>query len=105
MKTRFQYTRLYNDPRWRKLRAEKLKQQPLCEYCLQAGRTTAADTVDHFKPHHGDQGRFWAWDNLRSCCTPCHNGVAAVKDSTGVIPGCNANGEPLDPNHPWYTGG
>jgi 5-methylcytosine-specific restriction endonuclease McrA len=97
---------LYNDWKWRDpvkgLRIRKLKAAPLCYYCEQAGRITAADTVDHIKAHEGDEALFWDWDNLRSSCTACHNIVAQLKDIHGYAPGVDLEGNPLDPNHPWY---
>lgn len=99
-----QPVRLYNSNRWQKLRARQLATFPLCWYCEQAGRVTPADTVDHYRPHKGDPVLFWDPDNLKSSCTACHNSIAAIKDLTGIAPGCDRNGDPLDPAHPWYTG-
>jgi len=98
----FKWTTLYNNKRWRRLRAEQLAKCPLCWYCQEAGKVVAADTVDHFKPHRGNELLFWDKNNLKSSCTPCHNHLAAVKDTTGIVPGCGLTGEPLDPAHPWY---
>ena len=100
-----QHHTLYNHWRWRDpkrgLRIRKLRHDPLCWYCKQAGRVTAADTVDHVVPHEGDEELFWDWDNLRSSCTPCHNSIAALKDTLGYAPGVDVDGVPLDPEHPW----
>ena len=58
---------------WLRLRARKLKQQPLCEDCWAQGVVTAATTVDHVQPFQGpgDPLRL-AWGNLRSLCEACH---------------------------------
>jgi len=44
-----QQKRLYatNHPTWRGIRAEQLRQEPLCRECSKHGRITAGDTVDH----------------------------------------------------------
>jgi len=98
----YKYTRLYNNPQWRRLRAEVLAADPLCWYCQEANKIIAADTVDHIVPHKGDETLFWERSNLRSCCTSCHNHLASIKDRDGIVPGCDVDGEPLDSKHPWY---
>lgn len=103
MQTQYKYTRLYNNPAWRRLRDSVLKEHPLCTYCEEAGHVTAADTVDHYIPHRGDEKLFWDRGNLRACCTPCHNHLASIKDKEGILPGCNQAGDPLDQNHPWFS--
>jgi 5-methylcytosine-specific restriction enzyme A len=57
---------------WQKLRAAFLAQNPTCKLCEQAGRLTAAEVVDHIRPHKGDPELQMDWDNLQSLCTPCH---------------------------------
>ena len=32
------------------MREQELKEQPLCVYCLEEGRVTAATEIDHVKP-------------------------------------------------------
>ena len=61
------------DARWRKYRAVFLAKHPLCEECKRQGRTKAANVVDHIVPHRGDKDLFWAVDNHRALCIPCHN--------------------------------
>lgn len=41
--------------------------------CMAADDVTEADTVDHIKPHKGDETLFWDPDNLQSLCASCHN--------------------------------
>jgi 5-methylcytosine-specific restriction protein A len=95
---------LYSTPRWRAMRAAQLAEFPLCWYCEQAGRTTAADTVDHVIPHRGDEALFWDQLNLRSACPTCHNAAGHQRDLYGYTPGAGLDGEPLDPGHPWARG-
>ena len=71
----------YKLKRWRELRIEVLVrdaytcQWPGCGRIL--GGTYPADdspTVDHRRPHRGDERLFWARDNLQSLCkSPCHD--------------------------------
>lgn len=99
-----EWAALYNGKRWQRLRAAHLRAQPLCFYCGQLGRVRAATVVDHFVPHRGDLALFYLPGNLRSACKACHDGIAAVKDRTGYVPGCGLDGEPLDAGHPWCGG-
>ena len=43
-------TKFYQSTAWRKLRAVKLEQQPLCEECLSKGIHTSAKVADHIVP-------------------------------------------------------
>lgn len=64
-------TEFYQSTAWRKLRAVKLEQEPMCEECLQAGRITPAQMVDHIVPiNKGGAGL--DMDNLQSLCNACH---------------------------------
>ena len=94
----------YNTARWRKLRQDHLSAFPLCWYCDQMGMITTADTVDHIQPHKGDFDLTWQWSNLRSCCKRCHDSAAALKDNLGYVPGVDADGYPIDDDHPWKRG-
>lgn len=66
----------YNTTAWRKLRETYLKQNPLCEECLNLGRVTAASSVHHIKSPflNGsvNQALFLDFDNLESICHDCH---------------------------------
>jgi 5-methylcytosine-specific restriction protein A len=44
------------------------------------GDTTAANVVDHIKPHKGDQALFWCRDNWQSLCKRCHDYKTATED-------------------------
>lgn len=61
----------------------------------------AANLVNHIKPHKGDKRLAFDPANLQSLCKPCHDSLAAIKDNGGTVPGCDHNGIPMDPNHPW----
>lgn len=90
--------------RWRKARVAFLAAHPLCAYCLDAGRTTAASVVDHVQPHRGDPRLFWDAANWQALCQPCHDRHKAKLERSGSLPGCDASGVPLDPAHPWRRG-
>lgn len=58
---------MYNSPKWRKLRAEKLRQCPECEIC-----SAPATEVHHIRAHNGDWTLFLDYYNLMSICHECH---------------------------------
>ena len=62
----------YQSTRWREVRAELLRQQPLCVSCEEAGRVVAAKVVDHIKPIK-DGGERFDRGNLQGLCVSCHN--------------------------------
>lgn len=94
-------TRLYDTPRWRRLRASFLATHPLCMLCLRIGRDTMASVVDHIQPHEGDPELFWAVDNLQALCPPCHSAAKRMQEKHGYSQGCDLNGFPLDSGHRW----
>ena len=69
-------TEFYRSTAWRKLRAVKLAQQPLCEECLKQGRHTPAQMVDHIRPINKG-GAALDLSNLQSLCHACHNSKSA----------------------------
>ncbi|MCR6498427.1 HNH endonuclease [Shinella sp. CPCC 101442] len=74
MANKSEWHHLYQRAAWRRLRAHQLAVQPLCEFCLISEEVTAAEVVDHRKPHKGDLELFYDPSNLQSLCAPCHNG-------------------------------
>lgn len=71
-------------------------------FCRSAGRLTAASVVDHIRPHRGDAELFFDPENWQSLCKPCHDGTKqSGEKSGGPMRGCDSNGLPLDPAHPW----
>jgi 5-methylcytosine-specific restriction protein A len=64
----------YRSPRWRALRAWKLKQQPHCggrEDGIPCGAQTT--DIDHIIPHRGNSAMFWSVGNLEAKCHRCHS--------------------------------
>lgn len=86
-----------NSDAWRKLRAQVLAEVPLCEYCP-PGVITPATEVDHKNNNPADNSR----ENLVSTCKPCHS-IKTMADLYGrpARMGCDAEGNPINPAHPW----
>ena len=87
---------IYNTARWQRVRALKLRECPLCEYCPPT-RKKAATEVDHFKAIE-DGGAPFDMTNLRSSCKSCHSQKTARGE---FLHGCDENGMPRDPRHAW----
>lgn len=66
------YQGVYNTPRWKKLRAAKIKANPVCERCAERGVTRVADEVHHIVPFDVDMELAYDYDNLVSLCIDCH---------------------------------
>ena len=57
----------YRSPRWQRVRAIVLKNNPLCWRC-----SKPAEAVDHIE-HRRDNATFWMLNNLRSACIKCNS--------------------------------
>ena len=64
--------KLYASPRWFRLRAQVIQDDPLCRGCQAAGMLEPSTDVDHVVPHRGDLSRFWDRANLQALCHACH---------------------------------
>lgn len=100
---------LYNTKRWRRLRAWQLNRHPYCQCPSHKGRKLRADdpehggaVVDHIKPHEGDTRLFFSRSNLQTMTKHCHDGAKQVKEKSGYWPGCDVDGNPLDPDDDWW---
>jgi len=83
---------------WQKLRALILDDEPLCRYCWEAGQMTRATDVDHISGDPSDNSR----ENLQGLCHECHSSkTGRERNGKPPVMGCDVNGMPLDPNHPW----
>jgi 5-methylcytosine-specific restriction protein A len=102
MKYTGQSSPLYRTQAWLKKRQAQLAAEPLCRYCRQQGRLSAASVADHITPHKGDPTLFWG--ELQSLCKPCHDGAKQELERTGRLRGAAADGTPLDPGHHWNSG-
>lgn len=98
----------YNTARWQRLRRAHLDRSPVCMGCSEMGRLTEANTVDHVVPISEGGAAFPGHDGLTSYCTSCHGAKTARGIEAGAARtrkprrGCNADGTPLDPAHPWH---
>jgi len=91
---------LYNS-RWANTARAYLRSHPLCVYCLEVGKTTKSEVVDHIKPHKGNYKTFWDRSNWQALCKHCHDSIKAIEESRGYRIGCDENGVPLDKGHGW----
>lgn len=97
----------YSTARWKRLRARKLAINPLCEACERRGQVTAATDVDHIVPISQGGEPFPGMDGLRSLCHEDHSFRTASSQpgaSGATFKGCDAQGNPIDPDHPWAGG-
>lgn len=100
----------YNTTTWRDLRRAHLALEPACRGCAEMGRLTRANTVDHIVPISEGGPAFPGHDGLASYCPACHGAKTARGAEAGAIRstkprrGCDVDGWPLDPAHPWNSG-
>ena len=72
------YIKLINSARWKKLRVQKLKANPVCEECAKRDVSTLATEVHHITPVESVAGvtamerLMFSWKNLQSLCHACH---------------------------------
>lgn len=98
----------YNTATWQRLRLAHLSLSPLCIGCQARGMLTPANTVDHITAISEGGPAFPGHDGLASYCTPCHGAKTARGREAGAARtrkprrGCNPDGTPLDPMHPWH---
>lgn len=88
--------------KWQKARETFLKSHQLCAICMKLGKLTDACIVDHIKPHKGDMSLFWDKTNWQPLCQPCHDSRKKTQEMGGLMPGCDQDGIPIDPNHHWH---
>lgn len=99
----------YNTAKWQKLRRAHLARFPFCEGCEASGRKfIIANTVDHRHPISEGGDPFPGHGGLASYCPGCHSAKTARGTEHGAVKstkprkGCNPDGTPLDPDHPWH---
>ncbi len=100
METNKPWQHLY-DATWNKLSKAFRGRNPLCVYCLQIGKVTRSEVVDHIIPHKGNGELFYDQDNWQTLCKHCHDSVKAKEEARGYAVGSGADGMPIDPNHHW----
>jgi hypothetical protein len=99
-----EYRRLYKSPRWRRIRAKQLADEPLCRMCIAEGRVTPATVCDHLVPHRGDPVKFFEGP-FQSLCDQapwrCHSSRKQSIERIGYDATVDDSGLPLDPGHPF----
>jgi len=71
--------KFYHSSAWKSAREMKLRQNPLCECCQQAGKTVKAAMVHHSVPVMNEEYRL----DIRflvSLCHSCHNRIETEID-------------------------
>ena len=97
----------YTTAAWARLRAVHLALEPACRGCAAQGRLGIANTVDHVRPIADGGPAFPGHDGLASYCAACHSAKTARGVEAGAVKsarprkGCDVNGTPLAPEHPW----
>ena len=86
-----------NSAAWQRLRASVLAGEPLCRMCQARGVVVEATDVDHISGDPSDNST----DNLQPLCHACHSLKTARDHGKDVYLGCDVDGMPLDPSHPW----
>ena len=75
------YIKMINSVRWKQLRAEKLRNNPICEVCETNDLSTLATEVHHKTPvesvpHElGMRQLMVDYNNLQSLCHACHSEI------------------------------
>lgn len=94
------YIKLINSARWKKLRVQKLKANPVCEECAKRDVSTLATEVHHITPVESVAGvammerLMFNWMNLQSLCHMCHSEIhkSAFSHSKEAIQANNKRG-------------
>lgn len=72
--------RLYDTHKWRELRKQILRENPLCVRCSNMGITSIATVIDHCIPAR-EYEDFFDTLNLFPVCTQCHSDVTKHFDN------------------------
>jgi hypothetical protein len=67
--------------------------------CLQQGVVCPATVADHVQAHRRNQRAFW-FGTLQSLCAAHHNSSKQLVELHGYSTDVDADGWPLDRNHP-----
>lgn len=91
------------DGDWNIVRRFHLDMFPNCKYCAEQGKLVRADVVDHIEPIHLAPERRLDLSNLQSLCKVHHDSTKQREEKSGKRIGCDQDGMPIDPTHPWNT--
>jgi len=74
-------SKAYNSARWIKIRSAMMRDYPVCQRCLEEGRTRASQLVHHIIPWQSGRSEaeqeelMYSLDNLQCLCHVCHNEI------------------------------
>jgi 5-methylcytosine-specific restriction endonuclease McrA len=91
----------YSTPAWQVIRQNRLRIEPCCRMCAEAGVKTKATTVDHVHRHRGNHSLFFDFRNTQSLCKRCHDSTKQAEEVRGYSTKIGADGLPADPRHPF----
>ncbi len=102
----------YSTAAWRRLRLAMLADKPLCEVRARRGKLIPATVVGHRVSIASGGSPFPSLDGLMSMCPSCHatktnareNPSAFGKRRGLAFKGRDANGLPIDDEHPFLGG-
>ncbi|WP_192820185.1 HNH endonuclease [Rufibacter sp. LB8] len=66
-------SKFYTSTAWRKLRARKLANDPLCTHCQKKGIITLGSDIDHVLSIAKRPDLKLDYDNLQTLCKSCHS--------------------------------
>ena len=94
--------------KWERKRLRVLaRDEYLCQPCKRVGKVTPATQVDHkIGKAQGERlgmrkSAIESIKNLESICDDCHKSKTAIEAHFNPFKGCDEEGEPYDPTHPW----
>jgi hypothetical protein len=100
----------YSSAKWRRASAYQLRREPLCKFCSNKNIITPATCADHITPHRGSYEEFWRGaltpGGLMSLCDTCHSSTKRRIEhgsDAAFVRGIDANGDPVDREHPWWN--
>ena len=76
-------------------RTRVLAEHPICTMCLQEGRTTRSTVAHHIQPSESHPELRYDVDNGTGLCKAHHDGAAQSYERTGVMRGCDVDGNPM----------
>jgi 5-methylcytosine-specific restriction endonuclease McrA len=92
----------YGSVEWKKARARALKRANYaCEQCRADVRGRGRSRVDHRRTVKERPDLALEPTNLRVLCPTCDNRRHAEKGGADPMRGCDAQGLPTSPSHPW----
>lgn len=90
-----QWSHLYAEHRWRKLRAHQLRSEPTCRMCRARGHITLATICDHIEPHKGDLVKFWSGPFMSLCAEHHSSDKQRIENGRKPKPYIGLDGFPI----------